>query len=398
MGRPRRLIHHLVRWVSWLVLAAASLALVAGVFVPVFAGAKPYTVLTGSMSPGLPPGTLVVVKPVPFDDIVVGDVITYQLRSGEPEVATHRVVGYAVSMTGEPQLVTRGDANSAVDPAPVLPVQVRGRVWYAIPYLGLVGTILPAGVRQAGTYLLAGLLAGYATFMFISAVRDRLKRRRAEAEPGRVNRSVPCTVAVTTVLVALCAAPAAAADELAFSWDGLTWDTQLDAPLFDPSVHWVPGDVRTASFWVRNRGESAAALTIMVASHGIADLMAQGDLRFTVKVGDGAWVGLADATGSTLPGQIAVGASEPVHLRATFDPAAGNGSQMRQLEFQISVVLSAYLPPTGTPEPDATAGGGAAAAGNDGTLAVSGVRSGELLALAAALVALGVAHRRLGRA
>jgi len=84
---------HVVRAVSWVVLLGATALVTLAVLVPRVAGATPYTVLTGSMSPAYPPGTLVVVRPVDLADVRVGDVVTYQLRSGEPAVATHRVVG-----------------------------------------------------------------------------------------------------------------------------------------------------------------------------------------------------------------------------------------------------------------------------------------------------------------
>ncbi len=65
---------------------------------PRLGGATPYTVLTSSMEPEYPPGTLVVVRPVPIEEIGIGDVITYQLESGEPTVVTHRVVGLSTTL------------------------------------------------------------------------------------------------------------------------------------------------------------------------------------------------------------------------------------------------------------------------------------------------------------
>ena len=122
-----------LRWlldvVAWFVLLAAILIIVASVVVPRVFGATPYTVATGSMEPRYPPGTLMVMKPRPIDEIRMGDVITYQLESGKPVVATHRVVSIGSSLTGEKYLRTQGDANDAHDPKPVRPVQVRGEHW-----------------------------------------------------------------------------------------------------------------------------------------------------------------------------------------------------------------------------------------------------------------------------
>ncbi len=78
------------------------------VVVPRLAGARPYVVLTGSMRPGMPPGTLVVVRPVDPRSIGVGDVITYQVASGEPDVVTHRVVAQGLDRRGRPAVPHAG--------------------------------------------------------------------------------------------------------------------------------------------------------------------------------------------------------------------------------------------------------------------------------------------------
>jgi signal peptidase I len=56
-------------------------AITALVLVPRIAGATPYTILAGSMMPDIPPGTIIAVKPTPFDQIRQGDVISYQIES-----------------------------------------------------------------------------------------------------------------------------------------------------------------------------------------------------------------------------------------------------------------------------------------------------------------------------
>ena len=67
------------------------------------------------MKPSMPPGTLVVVRPTPVDEIGIGSVITYQVESGEPTVVTHRVVAQGIGATGEPVFRTQGDANDVPD-------------------------------------------------------------------------------------------------------------------------------------------------------------------------------------------------------------------------------------------------------------------------------------------
>lgn len=175
----------IVRILAWTVILGCVLVLAAAVLVPRVAGATPYTILTGSMKPDFPPGTLVVVRPVDTADIHVGSVVTYQLRSGEPEVVTHRVVDVGVNLEGETRFETRGDANSVSDPELVRPEQVRGTLWYSVPHLGRVNTILDGHERQLLVYGAAGLLALYAGAMFAGAGRDRVVRSRRDSAGSR---------------------------------------------------------------------------------------------------------------------------------------------------------------------------------------------------------------------
>ena len=166
-----------VGWVGQLVVWTALLGLAAvlavAVVIPRIVGATPYTVLTGSMSPTYPPGTLVVVRPTPPDDIAVGDVITYQLDSGRPTVVTHRVVAVGASTSsGERVFTTRGDANGADDAERVRPVQVRGTVWYGVPHLGRANQVLTGDQRQAAVNATAAALIGYALWTFVAGRRE----------------------------------------------------------------------------------------------------------------------------------------------------------------------------------------------------------------------------------
>jgi signal peptidase len=179
--RVRRRARGAVGWagqvLAWVIILAVTAVVAVAVLVPRLGGATPYTIMTGSMRPGMPPGTLVVVKPVRVAAVGVGTVITYQLRSGEPEVVTHRVVTVGQDAHGKPMFRTQGDANPSPDRAWVLPVQVKGERWYAVPYLGYVNTWITGGVRRAATMAVVAVLSGYALVMFGGAARDRLRGR-----------------------------------------------------------------------------------------------------------------------------------------------------------------------------------------------------------------------------
>ncbi len=121
----------------------ASVLVVAALFVvfgPRF-GFETHPVLSGSMEPALPSGSVIVTHAVPVREITVGDTITF--KSGETLV-THRVVGI-VHKEGDPTpwFVTKGDANSEPDANPVSPRGERApkTVMY-IPEIGKLSSIV----------------------------------------------------------------------------------------------------------------------------------------------------------------------------------------------------------------------------------------------------------------
>jgi signal peptidase len=179
--QSRRRTWHLGSVVVWSVILCVSAAIALAVVVPRIVGGTPYVILTGSMRPTMPPGTLVVTRPVDADTLGPGAVVTYQLVSGEPTVVTHRVVGQGINAVGERVFRTKGDANSASDPGWVRAVQIRGERWYAVPYLGYLTSLIGSGERDVLQTLIVSALVLYGTFMFTSAARGRWRRRTVTA-------------------------------------------------------------------------------------------------------------------------------------------------------------------------------------------------------------------------
>lgn len=129
-------------------IALLGVALVLGVVclvIPKALGAVPLTILSGSMAPTMPSGSLAVVRPVDATHARVGDVLTYQPVPDDPTLVTHRVVAVTRNARGEVSLVLQGDANSTPDEGPVRPEQVMGTVVYAVPYFGWVANRLNVG-------------------------------------------------------------------------------------------------------------------------------------------------------------------------------------------------------------------------------------------------------------
>lgn len=176
-------------------LAVVLLLAAVTVVVPRVAGAVPLTVLSGSMEPALPVGSLVVVRPVDPADVRIGDVITFLPHPDDPTVVTHRVTGITHRTDGGRTFTTQGDANPAAD-APVHDHQVRARVWYVVHHLGHLSTALNAAERHVAVYAVAGGFFVWAGSLWVGAWRDR--RRPSAASPlgegGGGQRPQPCPV------------------------------------------------------------------------------------------------------------------------------------------------------------------------------------------------------------
>lgn len=109
------------------VLVVAVLA-----FVPSFIGYEYYDILTGSMEPEIPVGSLAVVKNTDVSQISEGDVIAFHsVRDGS--VITHRVMQIDES---HQELITRGDANPEDDMEPIPFGNLIGKVQFHIAGIG----------------------------------------------------------------------------------------------------------------------------------------------------------------------------------------------------------------------------------------------------------------------
>lgn len=118
-----------------LVLAVtAFLALAIG---PRVLGYQTSTMLTGSMSPLINPGDIVITRPVPVTDINVGDIITYHIPVEDQRVETHRVTQIAARPDGTVVVQTKGDANNGADPwLATISTPTIDRHILTIPYAG----------------------------------------------------------------------------------------------------------------------------------------------------------------------------------------------------------------------------------------------------------------------
>lgn len=112
------------------IILAVLVLIAAALLVPNLLGYKSLAVLSGSMEPEIPVGSIVYAKGVDAGELAVGDVITYRLNGDT--LVTHRIE----EIDPESQeIITKGDANENSDGAPVSFSSIVGRVAFHLPFL-----------------------------------------------------------------------------------------------------------------------------------------------------------------------------------------------------------------------------------------------------------------------
>jgi signal peptidase I len=154
------------------VVAALALLAMVALFtvVPRVMHGAALTVLTGSMSPDLPVGSVAMTRSVAPTSLHVGDVATYQ-EPGGTNLITHRIV--AIDRTTTPYEFTfQGDRNPVPDPTKVPASAIRGKVWLDVPYLGSLRAHIG---RNRSVVVLLGVtcLGAFSLWQFFGVWRDR---------------------------------------------------------------------------------------------------------------------------------------------------------------------------------------------------------------------------------
>lgn len=140
------------------VILTAVVILCIPLTVPRFLGYDIYTVISGSMEPAIPVGSLVYVKEAEPETIREDDVIAFYGTGASDAVITHRVVSNSV-VTGE--FITKGDANQSNDMNPIPYDNFIGKVQLTVPaagtaaelFTGFWGKIFAAGMIAAAVML-----------------------------------------------------------------------------------------------------------------------------------------------------------------------------------------------------------------------------------------------------
>lgn len=150
-------------------------------------GWQVFTVVSGSMEPVYHVGDLLYVRPTDPADLQPGDVITFVMNE-QLVVGTHRIV--EVEDTGERlYFYTKGDANAAMDAAPVAQENVLGTPVFSIPLLGYVAAFVQ---QPPGSYVAVAVGAVLLVLVLLPDLPGSKKRRehQQQAQQAAIDQAV----------------------------------------------------------------------------------------------------------------------------------------------------------------------------------------------------------------
>lgn len=159
----------------YLLVALAGVAIA----LPMIVGMSAFVISSGSMSPALSVGDVVVASEPTIGSVAPGSVVVFENPVDPDTWVTHRIVG----SNADGSFISRGDANLQVDSTPVDMGQIVGIGRVVVPHIGL-----PAHWLAQGRFVLLGLWA-VVTLSSVAFMRvfERIHRRSDDAEVDSQN-------------------------------------------------------------------------------------------------------------------------------------------------------------------------------------------------------------------
>ncbi|MGE5407991.1 MAG: signal peptidase I [Syntrophothermus sp.] len=160
---------------TWLFIGVLFAALLTAA-APLALGDRSFTMRSGSMTPAIETGDVVVTEPISPLSAEVGDIVTFVDPEGTGKLFSHRV--QSIRAAGDVvHFVTRGDANTSVERWSVPADGSVGKVLYRVPKLGYA--IVWAGTPEGRI----GLIVVPALLLCWTAMA-RIWRPRGEPDGG----------------------------------------------------------------------------------------------------------------------------------------------------------------------------------------------------------------------
>jgi signal peptidase len=251
------------RWTGRVLPAAAAIVLAVVGIGPLTGRYRLATVLSGSMAPGMPIGSVAVLVPEDPGAVRVGDVITFQAPTPERQTVTHRVAEI-VEGGHHPVLRTRGDANPVADP---WTARLTGdRAWRRVAVVPYAGTVIRMLRSRAVHRLTIQVVPVVLLASMLLAIwwPGRLSRRRRVAVLAVVG-----TVAATPAAFASFTSTTTAANSVASAADYLP--PSVSATVVAKQTGYLAGAIKpTGSYYVyanvADSGNPASGVSTVTAN------------------------------------------------------------------------------------------------------------------------------------
>lgn len=124
-------------------------------------------VLSGSMEPSMPVGSIVIIKPIDTQSLKIGDVICY--HASDSMLITHRIIE-----VNEAGFITKGDANEEADLKIVNQKDIVGSAVLSLPFIGYLGSFIRTPI---GFTLLLVLPACSAIILEVKTIIKEKRKR-----------------------------------------------------------------------------------------------------------------------------------------------------------------------------------------------------------------------------
>ncbi|AKB78370.1 Signal peptidase I [Methanosarcina horonobensis HB-1 = JCM 15518] len=153
---------------------------------------KTLVVLSGSMTPVMLPGDIIVVKSVTPDGLMAGDIIAFQDPGGKDTFVTHRIIGIE---EGEERIFrTKGDANEEEDIFKVPASEVVGKLVFVIPFAGYLPETSKNKIFFFFTVIIPATVIVLDEIKTIIRYSNPISARKAENKKEKISRRISFTI------------------------------------------------------------------------------------------------------------------------------------------------------------------------------------------------------------
>jgi signal peptidase len=166
----------------FLVIIVCLALLLFGSSLPIVNNYRVLTVLSGSMEPAIHTGSVVVVAPT--TDYKIGEVITFGEIGKDKIPVTHRIKDIKI-IDSKSVYITKGDANNAEDGSEIPQSEIKGRVLFAIPFLGYALNFVKQPIGFALVIIVPAILIIWEE---MKKIIGEIKKNKKKAEPAEVEK------------------------------------------------------------------------------------------------------------------------------------------------------------------------------------------------------------------